>query len=490
MRIALALIFALSGVAAPVLPAHAAGTGPALAVRQCTQGKKKVPAECGSLRVFENRAAKTGRTIRVHFILLKAAHPSGKVIYVNFGGPGPELAQVPYVADGLFQKELSALRSRYDILFVDERGFGQSHSIPCDLSPPGEPAIYFLHLWPANLLTACRTKDARNTDLAQYNTTNAIADLDDLRAALGYAKLGFDVDSYGTFTALLYMRAYPQNVESAVLQGVAPPGIMNQTREFASGAQDSLDRLAGECDADVKCRARFPHFRAHFFALLQRMSRAPMTVQVRDPRKHVETVRLSREVFVDAVRHMLYSPDTAAFLPLILEQAYQGNTLALGNAVELLTQGFAGIDTGAFLSYTCAEVMPFTNSPADVRYARTTWYGDDRELAQQAACRIWNVPAFPASFNQPVSSSAPVLMVNGSDDPATPPNEAKAELTYLSHGALMLVRNAPHDAESPCVDRTVEQFVRADSAAGLNLHACSAQFKRPEFASSLPPFLR
>lgn len=472
-------------------PLHARAGAPAnpLQTRHCVEGKAKVPAECGTLRVFENRAAQSGRTILIHFVLLKAVHPSGKAIYVNLGGPGEELAEVAAIADGQFLKELQTLRGHYDILFVDERGFGQSHPIPCNFAPVADPAAYFLNLWPDRILSACVAKEAKASDLARYNTPAAIGDLDDLRAALGYKQLIFDVASYGTFTALLYMRAYPDNVESAVLQGVAPPGIMNEAREFALGAQDSLDRLVSECDADATCRAHFPDFRQHFYALLHRMDSAPIPVQVRLPDKRIETVKLSREVFADAIRHLLYDPQSAALVPLMIERAYGGHTLLLGNAVELVTQGFAqGIDGGAFLSYTCAEVMPFTNGQADLQYARTTWFGADRPLAQQAACKIWNVPTL-TSVNQPVRSSVPVLMVNGTDDPATPPYEAKAELHYLSRGALMLVRHAPHDAESPCVDRTIERFIRTGTATGLNLNACSASFKRPQFALTAPAFL-
>jgi pimeloyl-ACP methyl ester carboxylesterase len=464
----------------------------ALQTQPCVQGKTKARAECGSLRVYENRATRTGRTIRVHFIVLKARHPSGHVIYVNLGGPGSELSQVGAIADGAFMRELTALREHDDVLFVDERGFGESHSIPCDLSPAGDPAAYFTQLWPQNLLEACRLRDAKSSHLAQYNTSSAIGDLDDIRAALGYKRLIFDVGSYGTFTALLYMRAYPQNVESAVLQGVAPPGIMNLAREFAGGAQTSLEQLAKECQNDKACRSDFPHFRAEFDTVLARMNGRTMPVQVRVlTTKRISTVELSREVFVDTMRHVLYDPEGASLLPAIIDQTYHGKTLGLGNTIELITQGFAqGIDGGAFLSYTCAEVMPFTNSPDALAFARTTWFGDERVLAQASACRVWNVPAMPASFNTPVRSDAPVLMVSGTDDPATPPEEAKAQLPYLPNGALMLVRNAPHDAESPCVDRAIVAFIRADSAAGLNLNACSANFKRPPFATKLPDFLR
>jgi len=470
--------------------AYAASDPGALRVHSCTEGKSKVPAECGFLRAFENRASKSGRTIQIHFVVLKAKQPNGRVIYVNLGGPGSELGVVPGIADGAFLKELSALRDHYDILFVDERGFGQSHSLACQLAPAGKPDVYFRQLWPDKRLAACRKKSAESSDLRQYNTPIAVDDLDDLRGALGYQRLIFDVGSYGTFTAFVYMRRHPERVESAVLQAVAPPGIMHFFRDLARGSQVSLDRLSADCEHDPRCRATFPNFRSHFFSVLHRFDNGPVRVSVKNSvTKRVEIVSLSREVFADVIRHSLYDAPTASYLPFVIERAYHHDTLPLGTLVDGLTQEFAAlIDAGAFLSYTCAEVVPFGNSPADMKYAKThSWFGDDRAVAQQGACKVWNVPALRATFYEPVRSAAPILMVSGTDDPATPSYEGKQELQYLSNARQMLVANAPHDTESPCVDRVIETFIRAGSWAGLDLTACNGSFKRPPFATSLPP---
>ncbi|HUA08725.1 MAG TPA: alpha/beta fold hydrolase [Candidatus Acidoferrales bacterium] len=472
------------------MPLFAALLASALHTRPCTQGKTKVPATCGTLRVYENRAAQSGRTIGIHFILLKAKHPSGHVIYVNLGGPASELQDVPFIADGDFLKELAALRDRYDELFVDERGFGESHRIGCDLAPPAQPQVYFAQLWPSKILAACRAKSARIADLAQYNTTSAIGDLDDLRAALGYDKLIFDVGSYGTFTAFLYMRAYPQHVESAVMMGVAPPGIMNLSREFAKGSQVALDRLAASCARDAVCSKKFPDFEAHFYAVLHRMDRGPMPVRMKnDVTKKVQTVLLSREVFADNMRHMLYDPEGSSYLPYVIDHAYHGDTLPLGQIVDWETQAFASlVDAGAYLSYTCAELMPSGNSPADLAQARKTWFGDDRARAQLAACKIWNVPAMPAAFFEPVRSGAPILMFSGTNDPAAPAYDATQELGYLWDARQMLIENAPHDAESPCTDRTAEKFIRSGGSwKGIDLDACTANFARTPFATTWPP---
>lgn len=488
MRRVLVTLLAAVSAAIPFRIAAATGSG-ALQKQSCSIGKTKAPAECGSLRVFENRAAKSGRTIRIHFILLKAPHPNGRAIYVNLGGPASELGEVPDLVDNGGVLGLDGLRDRYDVLFVDERGFGESNHIGCDLAPQTHPEVYFSALWPEPKLTQCREARSVQADLSQYNTPNAVDDLDDLRAALRYDKLIFDVASYGTFTALVYMRRHPERVERAVFMGVAPPGIMNEAREFAGGAEVSLDRLAAACDHDAACSTAYPHFKEHFLALLHRFDSGPLPVTVTNPATNrPETLKLARQVFVDTVRHMLYDPEGASYLPFIIDRAYRGDTQPLGEAVVLITQGFSQAnDTGAFLSYTCSELMPSTGSPADLQYAQTTWFGVDRVVAQQKACDVWDVPKQPAAFFTPVRSSTPILMISGADDPATPPQEGRDELHYLSDARQMLVANAPHDVDSPCVDRTIDAFIRTGSWSNLDLEGCNSAFKRPHFAKKWPP---
>ena len=72
--------------------------------------------------------------------------------------------------------------------------------------------------------------------------------------------------------------------------------------------------------------------------------------------------------------------------------------------------------------------------------ARGSFAEELRFFAQRRACAIWNVPALPRSFNEPVSSNVPVLMIDGSDDPATPPRYAEEELPYLTDANLIVCR--------------------------------------------------
>lgn len=52
----------------------------------------------------------------------------------------------------------------------------------------------------------------------------------------------------------------------------------------------------------------------------------------------------------------------------------------------------------------------------------------------------------------------------------------------LPNARRMLVPEATHDSDyPPCVDATIAAFVRARSAAGLDLKHCAATYRRPSF---------
>ena len=91
----------------------------------------------------------------------------------------------------------------------------------------------------------------------------------------------------------------------------------------------------------------------------------------------------------------------------------------------------------------------------------------------------------PASFNDPVRSDAPVLMISSTNDPGTPPRYGEAALRFLPNAREVLVKGAGHAAETPCTDRLITEFIRAGSAKGLDVSQCTAGTAAPPFATSM-----
>ena len=476
-----------------LLTASAATSSPQLGLNlaKCTVGSKKVPARCGTFTVYEDRAAASGRTVEIPLVVIPAEHPMGRAIFWNPGGPGGGAVDAAGdIAGGNTARELMDLHERYDIVLANNRGVGGPHAQKCNLSPPAHPEYYFLQDWPDALLKACRDGLAANANLSLYTTSISADDLDDMRAALGYSKIVLDGDSYGTFFFLVYMRQHAQHVESAILEGVAPPAFLIIPLEDAAGAELAMEQLIAACQQDAQCEAHFPKFKEHFAAVAHRFDAGPVKVRIEnDATKQPQEVLLSKEVFADRLRQALYTAGPGAYVPYITEQAYAGNYVPLGRMIEAVTQGMASVvELGLNLSVTCAEDIPFITEDDIRRTSADSFEGDARVRAQQRACKIWNVKPVPASFNRPVRSSAPVLMISGTNDPATPPNYATRELPYLPNGKQVLLKGASHGEETACTVHVKVEFVLAGSARDLNGASCTASFHRPPFATSMEGF--
>ena len=131
-------------------------------------------------------------------------------------------------------------------------------------------------------MRACRTALASKANLDLYTTDITADDLEDVRAALHADRVVLYGGSYGTMLYLDYMRRHPAHVESAVLEGVAPPGIYVIPRDMAQGSQFARDQIIAACAADRDCHAHFPRSRAHLAALEKRLDRGPVRMRIRN----------------------------------------------------------------------------------------------------------------------------------------------------------------------------------------------------------------
>jgi pimeloyl-ACP methyl ester carboxylesterase len=220
----------------------------------CRMPKLKSKAWCGKYEVFEDRVSPRGRKIALNMVILPAfaEKPAPDPVFFFAGGPGQGAASVAgYVGEGALTK----IRQQRDIVFLDQRGTGESNPLTCNLYNNDEDLQgYFEEMFPLQQVRACRERLEKVADLRRYTTSIAIEDVDDIRRALGYEKINLYGGSYGTTVTLAYLRWHGAHVRSAVLAGVAPMDF-KLPLPFAKGAQYAMDRLISDCAADHACRA-------------------------------------------------------------------------------------------------------------------------------------------------------------------------------------------------------------------------------------------
>ncbi len=452
----------------------------------CRFASYATKALCGRFQVFEDRAAQAGRRISLSIVLLPALDPDPAPDPVFFlsGGPGQGAAAIAGAGeDGL----MSQLRRRRDLVFVDQRGTGNSHPLICNLA--GDPASlqsYFEELFPAAKVRACRAALERQSQLKLYTTPLAVDDLDDVRAALGYEKINLYGVSYGTLAALHYLRRYPARVRALALAGVTTPAA-KLPLHYAKGAQDALDHLIRDCARESSCRTAYPDLKADFVKVLAKLDQGPVTLTVRHPKtREVQSVKLTRSVFTERLRTLLYSISTARLLPLAIHRAAQEDWSAFA---RLVTRAWGGSQhasaMGVYFTVTCSESVPTISQNEIARETGGTFIGEHRIKTHQQACAEWPRGDIPPDYFAPVDSNIPVLMLSGELDGATPAHLGAAATKSLSHSRQVLLPGTAHDYASGCVRAILAQFIANGSTSGLNT-SCIGHLRRPPFAREPP----
>lgn len=474
-------------LAAAAPPARGQAAVPGLSVEPCTLPGVSGPARCGTLEVWENRATRAGRRIPIRFVVIPGtgAQPAQEALTYLAGGPSDAATGAAAWMPRLF----GPARQGRDILLVDQRGTGESNPLNCVLYGPREDAASYLGPFlPADRVRACVPDLQRKADLAHYTTDQAADDLDEVRAALGYERLDLFGGSYGTRLALVYMRRHPARVRSAVLLGVVPTDAALPLRT-APDAQRALDGVVAECEAEAACRAAFPELRADARRSLERVAGGPVQVDVVNPATgEPARIAFTRDLYAEAVRYLLYGAGSAGLVPVMVHQAAGGDfgpiaETALDRRMNLVDSGSHGV----YLAVTCAEDVPYADPAEGARLASGTFLGDYRLRDQRAACAAWPRAPIDPRFREPVVSDAPTLIISGEWDPATPPGDGERVARHLRNSLHVVVPHGAHGfgglENASCIDRLMNDFVRAASVAALDT-ACVRTVRRRPFRTA------
>lgn len=462
-----------AALAAAALAAACGGpSGAAARAERCDVGV--AGARCRDVRVPEDRTKPDGRTIALRVVVLPALGPGrvGDPVVFLAGGPGQAAS---HLIGGV---AATALRQRRDLVFADQRGTGGSGDLRCDFYTSSAPLLD--DFMPLARVRECRGRLERSADLAQYTTAASVADLEAVRAALGYEAMNLVGSSYGTRLALEYLRRHESRVRTVTLEGVVPPSSSIPER-FGRLAQAALDGVLDECLADPACGRRFPHIQDEAAAVFERLRHGPASARVAQEGDGPRAIGLSRDHVAESVRYMLYSSRGASAVPSALHAAFNGDFTRIAEFLVRWRQG--GTFDALYLSITCAEDLPFVAAEA-AGLDDPTFLGGYRVRQQRAACADWPRGGVPPTHRRPVESAVPALLVSGLLDPVTPPSWADEVARTLSNSVHLRIPSGGHNPAGllglECLERIKDAFVDRGSVAGLDV-SCVGGIRRPGF---------
>lgn len=443
-------------------------------------GPARLAARCGKLTVYENRAAQSGRQIDLRVAVLPAisrTRAADPFVFIT-GGPG-EAATQDYV---LVSFAFASINEKRDIVLVDQRGTGQSHPLNCPSSETDDSTDDAAIEAQVN-----RCLQQLDADPRFYATLDAVADLEQVRAALGYDRLNLYGVSYGTRVAQAFLAQYPDRVRTMILDGVVSPARpLGLT--MASDAQRALDMVFARCAADISCHTAFPDPAGDLAALIERVDKEPVSVTISHPTTGEPTkVEVNRSTLASAIRLFLYSPETAALLPLLIHSARAtGDLSRLAAQAQIVTRQLEGsLSIGMHNSVVCSEDVPFYSDAAPLAEGEKRAFMGEQYKELERLCKYWLAKSVPAESLVPVKSTVPVLLLSGEADPVTPSLNAEQVAATLPSSLSVVAPGQGHSIITRgCTSRVATAFVESGETKDLDV-ACVKDIKPMPFFLNL-----
>ena len=413
---------------------------------------------CATLRVPLDHAGQVRGTLT---LAVGFAHPSraprGVLLFLT-GGPGqPGIPFLPRISTRL-RAELAG----YRLVMFDQRGTGAA-ALACPALQRAAGASDLTVVRPAIVASCARTIGPARR---YYSTAETVADMDELRAALGVPRLTLDGVSYGTFVAERYALRYPARVTRMVLDSVVPQAGVDPLYRAALPRTAVVlrsvcasERCGWDPASDVAAVVRRLHDGPALLDALVALSVAAPTFP--DVLEDLHAARAGRPgrlaAFLVAVQRDEAVP--ASFLSQGLHESTLCQELGPPWDPAAPPSRRAATLSALAAATPAADLYPFD---------RATAIGNG--LAQ--GCLDW--PATARSEVGDGASSAllpavPVLLLAGERDLSTPLPWARAEAAMAPRGQLLEVPNAGHSvqlrARDPAVRQAVARFL-AGAAAG------------------------
>ncbi len=456
-------------------------------------------ADCGYVTVPENRAAGTEDTIRLAVVRVKSVSDTpGAPLLLGTGGPGgPGLQDVQGAQGPAFLAANGPILEDRDFVLFSQRGTALAEpTLDC-------PAFSALTIQASMegmsleargqagrdaLVKCAEAFAAEGVDLSAYNSDENADDVDAIRQALGYDKIFYYGESYGTQLGQFVLRRHPDILEGIMLDGVVP--VTKEQSVRVSDIPGAFQTVFAACAADEACNAAYPDLEAMLVETMDRLRENPVSYTLALPGQEPVEVKVDDLLAMNALFIDLYLPGGYAKLPELVKQLYEGNMAPMRATLPILlqTSSFARV-----MHYAINCTDDPTTSLDDLAldgvaevYARLV---TDDGQSYANICPALDLPQLPADSDALVESDIPALLLQGGLDPATPRSGGLNVAEGLPNSTEVLVPGGTHvQFGNPCVVNIVRDFMN-DPAAKPDLSCIdpTVAFKLPAPVTSVGP---
>ncbi len=413
---------------------------------------------CGVVVVPELHSKPDGLQLRLAVIVYKrqgGPSPADAIIFLE-GGPGGSSDGFAHrMARNSFYTTFTA---KHDVIIFDQRGVNHSDpALNCPTSTPTPtpsagkiPVPTATPLSNADWALNCGEHlQQLGINLAAFNTAEDAADVNDIRAALGYAKLAVYGVSYGTLLAQVLMRDHPEAVRDVVLDSVVPLGV-DPTADVNVTFDRALKLLFATCFAEATCRDNYPTLADEFSSVVAELNDEPIRVPESDLVSGKRyTARVSGDRLVRELQQGMYSTSFLGSLPKLIDDVYNGDYSLLSSMLSGDLTSRNSISRGTYYAVQCADqIRPLTEQQLkgklDGVLPEVAQAIQSNEPEMQQICASWPGSDYHQPPLQPLHSNLPTLILSGDFDPITPPAYSRQVAHNLSNSYYVPLSASSH----------------------------------------------
>lgn len=353
--------------------------------------------DCATYDMPLDRTGTVPGTTKVRVIRESALEgPRMGTIFVIAGGPG----QTSTVMLGLMEM-MFAGANRYDIVAVDQRGSGFSEPLDCPRLESfnfkwdgGDPRTDNPFINCSNALGAAR---------AGYNTAEAVADLDAIRADMGVDNATFFGVSYGTKVALAYAKAHPNHTKGLIIDSVLPtdmPGAFDV---------DSIAALRGAMKTICRggrCKGVGGDPLANTEKLAKRLDKNPVPSYLIAQNGKIQETEIDAVALYDILFQADFNPYIYNQIPSMVSSAVKGDTAQLERLYAIVNGVYQSEEDFGAAKRVARKMQPRPKAPKTLKPG-TKLIGRDSEMISLFSYTMFFATTC-ADFNPPWTRSPDV----------------------------------------------------------------------------------
>ena len=434
----------------PVRLAHASG--------------RSLDAERGLLLVPRCRKHDESPAIALSFVRVPARRDHGLAPLVVLAG-GPGAPAIGSFETGFFE-HVERFSEICDVVTFDQRG---ANSALPNLVNPAPPRYDFDAVLCRETFLDAQRASARalaihwreqGVDPNDYNTIESAHDVNDLRWALGVAKINLHGASYGSHLGLTVLKQHGEHVDRAILCIVEG---LDDTHKLPDNTDRHFRHLSDLARSDRNLKGEFPDLFGEIAEVLDAFEHQPRTVKFAnmDARAHVGKFALQL-----VLGNALGSIRAIRELPGFVRELARGDLATLARRVERLMTG-PGIH-GMQLAMDYASGASAERSRLIEAQRIDALLDDSFNLPFPFVGDALGVDDLGDDFRTPVQSDVPTLFCAGTLDGRTPIANAEAARRGFPRSHLVVVEGATHETPTLLLD-VQTAFLRGEDPDAVRL---------------------